>query len=204
MLPDMRLTAEQKEIIDELVQNALAKAVQSMEKMLKIRVTSSVVNFGLGPVEEMPEFDQLGRFKVHLVKMVFGGDIHGAFYFIINDHEVDLINSVCLPEELKSEKLNETKIMKHGFMSELENVIAALSINEISEYMGVNLELKVPQVQIVPGTDVNKFLEKENKIHKTAFHVKAVLEGMVVNIAPIFIWVLDENFIRVLRLNTSA
>ncbi len=74
--------------------------------------------------------------------------------------------------------------MKHGFMSEIENVIAALSMKEISEYLGVQLELRVPQIQIMSGNLINEFFEKENKVHKTAFHVKSVLEGVAVNVAP--------------------
>lgn len=199
-----QLTEEQHEIVAELVSNALSKAITSMEQMLKIRVNAKHVHFDVGPLGNIPELDLLGRFKAHLVKLVFSGDIRGAFYFVILDHEVDLINSVCLPEEFKSDKRTETKLMKHGFMSEIENVIAALSIKEISEYLGVQLELKVPQIQIMPGDKINEFFEKENRVYKTAFHVKSVLEGVVVNVAPFFIWIVDDNFVKTLSLNTSG
>ncbi|WP_115867107.1 hypothetical protein [Marinoscillum furvescens] len=201
--PTHRLTEEQREIISEMVHNAMEKAVQSMEKMLKIRINAPIVDFETEPLRPIRELDLLGRFKAHLVKLVFSGDIRGAFYFVILDHEVDLINSVCLPDEFKSDKRTENKLMKHGFMSEIENVIAALSMKEISEYLGVQLELKVPQIQIIPCDQINEFFEKENKIYKTAFHVKTVLEGVAVNVAPYFIWILDENFIKILKLNTS-
>ncbi|MFH6984289.1 hypothetical protein [Marinoscillum sp. 108] len=201
--PNNRLTEEQRELISELIGNAIKKAVQSMEQMLKIRVNASHITYGVGPLTPIPELDLLGRFKAHLVKLVFSGDIRGAFYFVILDHEVDLINTVCLPPEFKSDKRTETKLMKHGFMSEIENVIAALSMKEISEYLGVQLELRVPQIQIMSGNLINEFFEKENKVHKTAFHVKSVLEGVAVNVAPFFIWILDDNFLRILKLNTS-
>lgn len=202
-VPKFRFSDEQFEIVSELVHGALDKAVQSMEKMLKIRIAANHVIFKLGALDNISELDQLGRFKAHLVKLVFSGEIRGSFYFVILDHEVDLINAVCLPDQFKSDKRTENKLMKHGFMSEIENVIAALSIKEISEALGVQLELKVPQIQILPGIEINKYLAKECKIHKTAFHVKSVLEGQAVNIAPFFIWMMDENFINVLKLNTS-
>lgn len=198
-----RLTEEQYELVSELVNNALVKAVDSMAKMLKIRVDASHVDFNTGDVKNFPDLDLLGRFKAHLVKLVFSGDIRGAFYFVILDHEVDLINSVCLPEEFKSDKRTENKLMKHGFMSEIENVIAALSMKEISEYLGVQLELKVPQIQIIPCDQINEYFEKENKIYKTAFHVSSVLKGVAVNVSPYFIWILDQNFLDILRLNTT-
>lgn len=197
------LTSEQQELVSELVNNSIEQAVRSMEKMLKIRISPNHISYDTGFLESIPELDQLGRFKAHLVKLVFSGDIRGAFYFVILDHEVDLINSVCLPDEFKSDKRTENKLMKHGFMSEIENIIAALSIKEISEALGVQLLLKVPQIQILPCNEINDFLQKENKIYKTAFHVKSVLTGEAVNIAPFFIWILDESFIQTLKLNTS-
>ncbi|MFY0600991.1 MAG: hypothetical protein JXR03_15050 [Cyclobacteriaceae bacterium] len=198
-----KLSKEQNEIIAELIHGALRKAIKSMEEMLKIRIEANHIGYELGPIGNIPELDQLGRFKTHLVKLLFTGDIQGAFYFIILDHEVDLINSVCLPDEFKSEKRTESKLMKHGFMSEIENVIAALSVKEISEALGVQIELRVPQIQILQGSDVNDYFMKQNRIHKTAFHVRSILEGRAVNIAPFFIWILDENFLKILRLNTS-
>lgn len=198
-----RLTEEQHELVSELVNNALKKAVDSMAKMLKIRVDASHINFNTGGVKKLHDLDLLGRFKAHLVKLVFGGDINGAFYFIILDHEVDLINSVCLPDQFKSDKRTENKLMKHGFMSEIENVIAALSMKEISEYLGVQLELKVPQIQIIPCDQINDYFEKENDIYDTAFHVSSVLKGVAVNVSPYFIWILDKNFMDILRLNTT-
>ncbi len=198
-----RLTEEQYELVSELVHSALQKAVDSMAKMLKIRVDASHIDFKTGEIGTLHDLDLLGRFKAHLVKLVFSGDIRGAFYFVMLDHEVDLINSVCLPEEFKSEKRTENKLMKHGFMSEIENVIAALSMNEISEYLGVQLELKVPQIQIIPCNQINEFFEKENHIYDTAFHVTSVLKGVAVNVSPYFIWILDRNFMDILRLNTT-
>lgn len=199
-----RFNDEQRDIVNELVHSALDKAVSSMEKMLKIRISANHTHFDPGPIDPILELDNLGRFKAHLVKLVFSGDIRGAFYFIILDHEVDLINSVCLPDEFKSDRRTENKLMKHGFMSEIENVIAALSIKEISEALGVQLVLKVPQIQIIPCNEINEYFDKENRIYKTAFHVVTTLEGKAVNIAPFFIWILDENFTNILKLNTSG
>ena len=190
------------EIIEELVEGALKKSAEAMEKMLKIRIKSDLLDFGAGRLRAISGFDELGRFKVHLVKVVLKGEIGGAFYFIINAHEVDLINQVCMPEDLVSSgKVAENKLMKHGFMSEIENMIAALSIGEISEFLGVQLLSEVPEVMILQGDEVNDFLFDENFSMKTAFFVKSELTGVVVNISPFFLWMLDDTFINKLRLN---
>lgn len=173
-----------------------------MGQMLKIRVKAKEIDFGTGILPDIPELDMLGRFKVHIVKMVFDGDVKGAFFFIINDHEVDLINSVCLPEQFQSEIRTENKLMKHGFMSEIENVIAALSVKEISEFLGAQIQLKVPEITIMKGVKINDYLFRENRMNGSAFYVSSVLEGLVVNVSPMFIWMLDDSFIHMLKLNS--
>lgn len=196
-----RLSSKEFEIVQELVNEAMTKAVRSMELMLKIRVKAEHVTFGKGSLEYIPEFDTLGRFKVHLVKVGFNGDLHGTFYFIINSHEVDLINQVCLPQNIISDNRTENKQMMHGFMSEIENMIAAQSIREISEFLGVQLLGEVPEVNIMQGDKVNEYLDRENELNQTAFYVSAVLSGVVVNISPYFIWMLDQSFLKKLRDN---
>lgn len=200
-LKSEELTPFELEIIQDLIQEAISKAVRSMELMLKIRVKAEHVDYGRGRLEHIPEFDALGRFKVHLVKVAFKGDIKGNFYFIINGHEVDLINQVCLPEKISSDVRSENKMMMHGFMSEIENMIAAQSIREISEFLGVQLMGEVPEVNIMQGSQVNEYLEQENELNKTAFYVRSVLAGVVVNISPYFIWMLDKSFIDKLKDN---
>lgn len=190
------------ELLEELIESALRKSADAMEKMLKIRIKSDLLDFGAGRFRSISGFDELGRFKVHLVKVSLRGEIGGAFYFIINAHEVDLINQVCMPQGLMMNgSASENKLMKHGFMSEIENMIAALSIGEISEFLGVQLLSEVPEVMILQGDEVNDFLLNENFSMRTAFFVKSELTGVVVNISPFFLWMLDDSFINKLRLN---
>lgn len=196
-----QLSRSHHEVIEELVQNALKKASEAMEAMLKIRMKPQDSTHGFGRSERIPEFDQLGRFKVHAVRVRIKGEIGGAFYFLINSHEVDLINQVCLPETMNASTLSEDKMMKRGFMSEIENMIASLSIGEICDSLGVQLLLEVPEVQILYGEHINKYLDNENLLNRTAFHVQTNLSGVVVNISPYFIWMLDQRFIETLRLN---
>ncbi len=190
-----------KEVIDELIQNALAKSCEAMERMLKIRIRSENLKYGFSRLDPIPEFDQLGRFKVHVVRVLLKGEIGGAFYFLVNGHEVDLINQVCLPQEMNASTLSEDKLMKHGFMSEIENMIAALSIGEISDFLGVQLLSDVPEVEIMHGEDINQYLMSENRHNQTNFHVSSNLSGVVVNINPYFVWMLDKSFLNTLKLN---
>ncbi len=189
------------EIVEDMILESLGKAASSMEQMLKIRVRPKVTGFGLGPIRSIPEFDDLGRFKVNLMKVAFKGEINGALYFIINVHEMDLINRVVLGDDLVTTRSSESKMMKHDFMSELENLIANQSIAALSEFLGVQVIPEVPLIRNLRGDLVNDYLENENEQIDTQFYVKSLLTGVVVNISPHFLWLIDENFMRISRLN---
>lgn len=195
------LNTTQYEILREMIDDTLGKAADAMEKMLRIRVKARDMDVGNGRFPNFDDFDMLGRFKVHLVKVEFGNEIRGAFYFIIKGHEVDLINSVCLPESVNNVKTGESKLMKHDFMLEIENMIASLSITEISDFLGVQLLGEVPVVKVMQGDQVNEYLKLEAEKNKASVHVKSVLAGVNVDVAPYFLWTLDHSFIDKLRLN---
>lgn len=189
------------EIVEDMIIESLDKAAVSMEQMLKIRVKPKITGLGLGPLRRMPEFDELGRFKVNLMKVAFRGEISGALYFVINTHEMDLINQVNLPEHVIATRNSQAKMMRHDFMSEIENLIANQSIAALAEFLGVSVIPEVPIIRNMRGDLVNDYMENENEQISTGFYVKSTLNGQVVNIAPHFIWLIDENFMRISKLN---
>lgn len=203
-MEELKLSDIHYEIIEDMIRESLQKAAESMEQMLKIRVNSNLTYWGEGELKRIKEFDELGRFKVNLMKVAFRGEINGAFYFVINTHEMDLINKVCLPDDVNQTRSSHTKAMKHDFMAEIENLIANMSIAALSEFLGVEVIGEVPIVRIMKGELVNAYLENENELNQTRFFVKSTLKGVVVNIAPHFLWMIDENFIRITKLNTVS
>jgi len=193
-----------KEIIEEMISESLKKAAKSMEQMLRIRVNPKLIQYGEGYLKPLHEFDDLGRFKVNLMKVAFKGEINGAFYFVINSHEMDLINQVNLPDDITYSRSSEHKMMRNDFMAEIENLIANMSIAALSEFLGVEVTGEVPIVRNMKGELVNAYLENENEQNQTGFFVRSTLNGVVVNIAPHFLWMIDENFVRITKLNTVA
>lgn len=192
-----KITDSHLQVYREMIEEALEKAALSMGQMLRIRMEYDLMDFGPGQLQPIQEFDDLGRFKVNIVKVAFSGELKGAFYFIINVHETQLINKVCLPESVTSTRNSETTMMKHDFMTEIENLIASMSITEISEFLGVQLTMEVPQMRAMKGEEVNEYLENQNEVNRTKFFVKSTLNGVAVNISPYFIWMIDEKFIDI-------
>lgn len=198
---DNNYSSNHFEIIEDMVAESLDKAAISIEQMLKIRVAPKITGFGLGPLRQIPEFDYLGRFKVNLMKVAFQGEINGALYFVINNHEMELINRTHLPESVVSTKNSQNRLIKNDFMSEIENLIANQCIGAMAEFLGVEAVPAVPLIRNLRGDLVNEYLKNENEQIGTHFYVKSILTGKVVNISPYFLWLLDDNFMRISKLN---
>lgn len=196
-----KLNQNQIGIIRKMLVETLEQAAISMGNMLRIRMNVELLGFGDGVFDSISEFDSLGRFRVHVVKVALKGEIGGAFYFLINGHEVDLINSTSMSKNISASTHSQDRQLKHGFMMEIENMIAALSITEISDFLGVELLGGVPEITIMKGELINNYLIDEMVANKAVFHVTSLLSGVAVNISPYFIWMLDENFGRTLKLN---
>jgi len=196
-----KLNETQIAIIREMLVETLERAATSMGNMLRVRMKADLLGFGDGVLASISEFDSLGRFRVHVVKVALRGEIGGAFYFLINGYEVDLINSTSMSKNITAKTNSQNRQLKHGFMIEIENMISALSIAEISEFLGMELLGGVPEITIMKGELINDYLLDEMVANKAVFHVTSLLSGVAVNISPYFIWMLDENFTRTLKLN---
>jgi len=201
-LETSKLTESQLGIMREFLVETLDQAASSMGQMLRIRIKADLLGFGEGDLDRIQEFDDLGQFRVHVMKVALKGPIGGAFYFIINSHEVETINNVCLPKEVSAPTNSESRQIKFGFIAEIENMIAALATTEISEFLGVQLFGQVPVISVIQGSLVNDFLREEAKANNSTFFVRSVLAGMVVEVSPHFIWMLDDEFKRILRINS--
>jgi len=195
------LSTTQSELVDEFVNEALSKSISAMNSMLNIRLKKDYARFSLSNLREIAEFESLGRFKVYLIKVILHGDIKGALYFIINSYEVETINKACLPEDVTGTLSLANKEMKTGFIVEIENIIAAHSATEISDFLGVNVLGGVPTATVLKGGDINSYLQKESESYNGEFYLEAVLNGTDLDISPYLIWILDRTFIDKLKEN---
>lgn len=199
-----KLNEFQLEIVRDFLGETLDRASSAMGQMLRMRIKPELIGFGEGRWSSIQAFDDLGQFRVHVMKVMLKGSVGGAFYFLINSHEVETINRVCLPKQVEASTNSQSRQIKYGFISEIENMIAALATTEISEFLGVQLYGQVPETSVITGSVVNDFLRAEARANNANFYVRSILRGMNIEIQPHFVWMLDDEFKKILKLNTVS
>jgi chemotaxis protein CheY-P-specific phosphatase CheC len=201
---DDRLNDFQLDIVRDFLTETLERTSSAMGQMLRMRVKSELIGFGEGRWSTIEAFDHLGQFRVHVMKVSLKGPVGGAFYFLINSHEVETINNNCLPKQMEAATNSENRQIKYGFISEIENTIAAMATTEISEFLGVQLFGMVPETSVIQGKVVNDFLRAEARANNANFYVRSIMKGINIDVAPHFVWMLDDEFKNILKLNTVS
>jgi chemotaxis protein CheY-P-specific phosphatase CheC len=195
------LSEEHRDILHDFGTDTLNKAVNALGDMLKIRLSCSYFYLGVGPLKPMLEWDELGEFTVHVAKYGFLGDIDGAFYFIARHPDIEMLRDAAMSSHKDWDEKSLRKAIRLGVVSEIENLVASISITEIASFLGVDITGRVPKIITLKSYEVNDYLQSENLRIPTAFHLRAVISGVVVPIAPHFVWMMDRSFNDILMKN---
>ena len=124
------------------------------------------------------------------------GQLKGTSHLIFSEDEVTKIYKACLPPNIINDDSAESKMMKMGFLSEIDNMVAAAVITEFSNFLGLDLFGHVPSLQVMSSREVNEFLEKESGEFDSVIHFKANFHGIELNISPDFIWIFQDKFVE--------
>ena len=186
------------EVATKLINGGLSMAKTSMEQILQSPITIKKIDYGkdtLTPQRyEKPEGD-----NVHLLKTELMGDLKGSCHLIFTSDEVDKVNKACLPPKILSDDSDQAKMMKMGFLTEIDNMVAAAVITEFANFLGLELYGKVPSLHVLETMDVNDYLDSESELYNTVIHFKAIFHGTELEISPHFVWMVQDEFVNKIK-----
>lgn len=181
------------EVATKLINGGLAMAKTSMEQILQSPITLEKVAFGIDK-EDLSKFGKDDIHNVSLIKTELKGELKGSCYLVFSESEVDKINKACLPADILNNDSPESKMMMMGFLTEIDNMVAAAVITEFANFLGVDIYGNVPSLHVMPNTEVNDYLAEETTSFDSILHFKANFQGAELDIAPDFIWIFNEKF----------
>ncbi len=188
-LKENEITAATKLIFD-----GLSMAKTSMEQILQSPISIEKIDYG-NEKEPSPVFAPKSDEGVHMIKTELKGDLKGTSYLIFSESEVTKIYKACLPPNVLEDDSDSSKMMKMGFLTEIDNMVAAAVITEFANFLGLELYGHVPSLQVVKASEVNDYLKKESTELDSIIHFKANFHGSELDISPDFVWVFQEQFV---------
>ena len=181
------------EVATKLINGGLTMAKSSMEQILQSPITLEKVAFGIEK-EDITKFGSKDGQNVSLIKTELKGELKGSCYLVFSESEVEKINKACLPAEILNSDSPESKMMMMGFLTEIDNMVAAAVITEFANFLGVDLFGNVPSLHVMKQDEINEYLANETTDYDSVIHFKAIFQGEELDISPDFIWIFNEKF----------
>ncbi len=193
------LKDNEMQVATKLIFDGLSMAKSSMEMILQSPVALKKIDFGENSQEPLPTYTTLGDQEAHVIKTQLMGDLKGSCYLIFSQEDVNKITKACLPENIINDDSPESKMMKMGFLTEIDNMVAAAVITEFSNFLSLEIYGDVPSLHIMKANEIDKYIDSESTNYDSRLHFKAIFHGSELEISPDFIWVINEKFLEMIK-----
>ena len=187
------LNDSEMKVVTKLIFDGLSMAKSSMEQILQSPINIEQIDY-VNTELDLERFGGLNQ-DVHLIKTKLMGELKGTSHLVFSEKEVAKLYEACLPERIVKNNSQESKIMKLGFLTEIDNMASAAVITEISNFLAIEIYGKVPSLKVLKVTELNEFIIKESSEFESIIHFKAVFHGKKLDICPDFIWVFHNKFV---------
>ena len=143
-----KLNENELEIASKLVFDGMSMAKKSMEMILQSPITMEKIDWSHDDVI-FPKYKDDGDQSVHVIRTNLIGELKGTSHLIFSEDEVTKVLNACLPGNIVSSDSPESKMMKMGFLTEMDNMMAAAVITEFSNFLGLEIYGHVPSLERV-------------------------------------------------------
>ena len=183
------------EVATKLIFDGLSMAKSSMEMILQSPISIQKIDYS-DEQKVSPTFDLNSEELVHVIKTELKGELKGTSHLIFTEEDVTKICKACLPPDILTSNTPESKMMKMGFLTEIDNMVAAAVITEFSNFLGLDIFGHVPSLEVMKALDVNGYLKTESTEFDSVIHFRAIFHGVELNISPDFVWIFQNELVE--------
>ncbi|MEP4091910.1 hypothetical protein [Reichenbachiella sp.] len=145
------------------------------------------------------EYGRTNTDHIIMLKTELVGGVAGINYFLLSESEMKTIGKACLPEDLVKESSSSAANFLVEFLKEIENVLAAATISEISDKLKTDLFGDVPKIQAIHADRVNQIIERETYGLHPSLVLHCHMHVPELAISPDFLWFFNAAFLEKLK-----
>lgn len=192
-------TEKEIQIATKLMSHGLSKAGMALQSVLNSPISIDAIDFSIVESSEDADYCTKKNTQAYLLKTVLVGELKGVCHLVFSEDEVEKIYSKCLPESVLITQSAQNDMMKEGFLTEIDNIVAAAVITQFANYLDLNVYGGVPTLQTMDAEVINDYITNESLDLKSIIKFKAHMQASELDIYPDFIWLLDDGFIEKIK-----
>ena len=186
------------DITEEVINIGLSKAADSLSFFIREKVFIKVLDLQVNAKNYSPLSKKSNLKKSYLLTTEICGDIGGKAYLVLNESEVEHMVNLNLPESIKSNPVEKSK-MTDAILLEMDNIITASVITQFANILQCKLYGDVPALNIMEQTTLNPFLDERNQENFNVIYFNSRFITKSLDINPEFIWLMDDNFFSAVK-----
>lgn len=194
-----KLNENELKVAAKLVFDGLSMAKRSMEQILQSPISIEKIDYSDTASGKSPMLAYDEGESVHIIRTELIGELKGISHLIFRESEVAKVFRACLPASLIESESHESQMMKMGFLTEIDNMMAAAVITEFSNFLGLEIYGHVPSLYVKKAADVNTYLHEESMGFDSIIHFKAIFHGVELDISPDFVWIFQEDLVNKIK-----
>ena len=189
-----RLNTQEIEVAKELMSAGLQKAAQSLSFFMKEEITLKSTNF----TTDSSHFVIQDANEYYVLTTVIKGELGGVCFLVFTPEEKNEICKVALPAEIFNNE-QKLKAMQEPLLLEIDNIISASVITQLANKLKTKMYGDVPSLRIENKDNLTDLLGKHFNADKLVLEFQAEFISTKSHFHPIFIWVLEADFINRVR-----
>ncbi len=189
------LEENELEVATKLIFDGLSMAKASMEQILQSPIGIKKIDYS-DAEKKFPSVHEDQSGSLHIIKTNLIGDLKGTSHLIFSEKDVESIFKACLPPSILENDTPENRVMKMGFLTEIDNMVAAAVITEFANFLDLNIYGHVPSLQVVKIEEVEQYFVNESSEFDAIIHFKAIFHGSELDISPDFVWIFQKDLVE--------
>ena len=188
------LNTSELDIAHEVLNIGLTKSGDSLSFFTKQKVFLQSIDFDTNNLSQIePLISKKHANDITLLTTELKGELRGNCFLIFEQQEVEELLNVALPKSIL-EKPEMKLEMGEAILKELDNIVSASMITQLSNLLDCQVYGDVPQLDIVKADQLQSVILDKSKFEylfcfKTEFRVQNL------ELKPSFIWGLDARFL---------
>lgn len=178
----------------EIIGIGLSKAAESLSFFMKETITLQQTEFSVSHEKSFSIKDLESHEQLYVLSTEMKGELKGMCYLVFNKEEKDEICKVALPPDIFNNP-DKLKNMQEPLLLEIDNIISASVITQISNHLNKKVYGDVPSLALMNANELKNIITKQMQPDKLIIGFQTEFISSKSHFNPEFFWILEPNFL---------